>query len=112
MLTVPETDRQPKVPVVHRPGAYTITLERATPEYTFAHCIVTGQWAKELKRQLLKDFEVLKELHHDPLYTIQDPANVKHRKFIMLFGFRYIHTYVDATNGKTMHIYSTRPQLS
>ena len=98
-------DHQLIVPVVQR-EAYTLSLERGTKEHTFVHCTVHGKWTKATKRQLQHDFDILRWLHRDPLYTIFNPEDRKHEKFISMFGFRFTLEYVDALSGRLTHLYT------
>ncbi|WP_375292307.1 hypothetical protein [Sphingomonas melonis] len=103
--SLPEPDHQLKVPVVCRP-VYTLYLEQATPAHTFIHCDIHGRWSPRIKRELIADWIALKNLHGGPLYALHAPADRKHLKFLHLFGFRRVSSFIDRT-GHAKEIFST-----
>ena len=81
-----------KVPVVVRPE-YTILYERV-PGVTFVHCEVRKGWTKEVKARLKEDWRTLCSLiSPEPIYALHDPEDLKHEKFLKMFGFEFVHRY-------------------
>lgn len=99
-------DHQLKVPVVRRP-AFTIYLEQATPRHTFIHCTVHVRWSPAVKAELADAFAALKDLHGGPFFAVHRPHDTKHKKFLQMYGFRFVSTFT-ASDGSTRHIYGTR----
>lgn len=88
----PEPDHQFKVPVVQRPE-YTLYLERATRNHSFIHCDIHVRWSPQVKQRLLNDWKTLKDLHGHPIYALHTPGDVKHLKFLRMFGFKFLRNY-------------------
>ena len=104
-MGVPVADHQFKVPVVRRPD-FTLFLEQATRHHTFIHCSVY-RWSPAVKKQLLADWQVLKGLVGAPIYALHTPGDIKHHKFLRLFGFHLVTSYPDDAAGAVREIFST-----
>lgn len=104
-MKIPEPEHQLKVPVVRR-KMYTLYLEQATPSHTFIHCDIHGRWAPWVKRALEADWNTLHGLHGGPLYALHNPNDIKHAKFITMFGFKKAASFKDSA-GRSMEIYIT-----
>lgn len=90
-----------RVPVVQRPE-YQILYEQYE-NLTFVHCNVY-KWTPSVKQKLIKDADVLVELHGGPIYTIHEPEDRKHFKFIELFDFKFVQQ-IFGEDGKIRHLY-------
>lgn len=78
-----------RVPAIEYTGVYTVSLEECLG-FTFIHCDVHTKWSPTVKRSLKVDFARLRErLDGTPLYTLSDTRDLKHHKFLGLFGFKY-----------------------
>ena len=97
--------RSYKVPVVRRPS-YCIMLER-TGNFTFIHCDVYTPWTKTVQKAFQADLMALKALHPQPIYAIHTPGDAKHLKFLKLSGFQRTGTYLCASSGKRLTLYTT-----
>lgn len=102
---LPAPDHQLKVPVVRRPE-YTLYLEQATPHCTFIHCDIHARWSSRIKRRLTADWAALHGLHGGPFYAQHDPHDRLHLKFLTLFGFHRVASFIDST-GRAREIYRT-----
>jgi hypothetical protein len=104
-MGLPVSDPQPKVPVVRR-AVYTLYFEQATPHHTFIHCDIHARWSPEIKRQLAADWTVLKDLHGGPIYAQHTPGDRLHAKFLTLFGFHHVVSFLDH-EGTSREIHQT-----
>ena len=104
-MILPVPDHQWKVPVVRR-DAYTLFMEQATPQHTFIHCDINGRWSAKTKRLLAVDWAALKDLHGGPIYAQHTPGDRLHAKFLHLFGFRRVASFIDRT-GHAREIHQT-----
>lgn len=93
-MKIPEPDHQFKVPVVRR-SMYTLHLEQATRSHTFIHCELHVPWSPRVKQALAADFATLKSLHGGPIYALHDPSDIKHHKFLSMFGFKWSASFKD-----------------
>ena len=93
-MGLPVPDPQAKVPVVRR-AMYTLFFEQATPHHTFIHCDIHARWSSATKRALAVDWVVLKGLHGGPIYAQHTPGDHLHAKFLTLFGFRRVASFID-----------------
>lgn len=96
--------RSLKVPVVTR-SDYAIQFEHSDDK-TFIHCAVFAPWSKSVKEKLMADFETLKSLTSERIYAAHDPLDLKHEKFLRMFGFKP-RSIIDGADGKTTIVYST-----
>lgn len=105
MLTIPSTAvPERKVPVIVRPGAYTVYFER-TSGLTFIHCDIHGRWTKDTKTRLSADWKALRDIHEgSPIYALHTPNDTKHEKFLLMMGFRYAASFTG-TDGSPHDIY-------
>lgn len=99
-------EAQLKVPVVRR-LYYTIFLEQATPYSTFAHCTVHVPWSRKVKQALEEDWARLRSLHGGPFFALHDPEDIKHDKFVKMFGFRQVSQFISPSDGRLYHIMKT-----
>lgn len=90
-----------RVPVILRPF-YTVYFQRYNNE-TWIHCDVV-HWSPSARKQLSKDFEQLVHLHDDPIYAVHEIGDEKHKKFLDLFGFRFLRNIIG-TDFKKRQIY-------
>lgn len=104
-MEIPEPDHQLKVPVVRR-SEYTLFLEQATARHPFIHCDIHSRWSPAVKAQLARDFATLKALHGGPFYALHDPSDLKHHKFLRMFGFKWAASFPDRL-GRQTEIYAT-----
>lgn len=81
-----------KVPVC-KTAEYVVYFEEQL-NGTVIHCDVF-KWNKEVRIKILKTWEVIKGLHGGPIYAIHDPQDLKHEKFLKLFGFTKLKTVFD-----------------
>lgn len=100
MIIVPER----KVPVILRPGDYTVSFERTTG-LTFIHCDIHRTWTPALKRRLMDDFTTLRGLHEEPILALHDPGDAKHEKFLRTFGFHRIGEFAEPETGTRREVY-------
>jgi hypothetical protein len=104
-MIVPETALpERKVPVIVRPS-YTVFLER-TSGLTFVHCDVHSAWTPKTKAALLRDWSNLLALHEAPILALHDPGDLKHEKFLRMFGFTRLTSFKD-TSGSEREIHTT-----
>lgn len=94
-----------KVPVIVRPGAYTVSLER-TDGLTFGHCDIHTRWTPTIKAALREDWRRFLELHEAPILALHTPGDRKHAKFLSIFGFRFIGSH-QTPDGTTLEIFAT-----
>lgn len=104
-MEIPEPDHQFKVPVVRRPE-YTLYFEQATRVHTFIHCDVHTRWSPAVKTRLAQDFAALKSLHGGPILALHEPGDLKHHKFLRMFGFKWAAHFHDRL-GRRMEIFVT-----
>lgn len=105
MIVPTEAHHELKVPVIIRPGDYTVLFER-TSGLTFIHCDVVGRWSRSLKDRLRRDFDQLKALHaSEPIHALHHPGDRKHEKFLKLFGFRLSASFTGP-DGDPLQIYA------
>lgn len=104
-MIIPETALpERKVPVIVRP-AYTVSLER-TSGLTFIHCDVHSAWTPAIKSALKRDWSALLAMHEAPILALHDPRDRKHEKFLRMFGFSRLTSFVDPL-GTELEIHST-----
>lgn len=103
-MGAPVADHQLIVPVVRR-ADYVLSLEQVNKDHTFIHCDVL-RWSPVVKRQLLADWQVLKDLVGAPIFALHVVGDSKHHKFLRLFGFHHVLSYTDAFEDD-LEIYST-----
>ena len=82
-----------KIPVIYN-NDYIVFLENDFG-FTFIHC-ECKKWTKEVKKNLLVDFEKLFEIHRSEIYAIHEIDDVKHKKFLGIFGFEYLKDFVGS----------------
>ena len=96
-----------RVPVIHRTGLYTVTLESAW-HHTFIHCDIHTKWTRLVKRKLQQDFSNLIELSDvQEFYTLSATDDHKHHKFLALFGFT-LEDEVPCDEGRIRHLYQLK----
>lgn len=76
-----------KTPVIKRQD-YVVYFENYEG-YTFIHCDC-HRWSKDVKQNLIKDFDVLFSIHGDSVYALHDKQDNKHLKFLTMFKFKYL----------------------
>lgn len=81
-----------KTPVVVRDD-YTLYLEDYNG-FWFIHCDCQ-RWTKTVKKQM---FEDLIAVQKDDFYALHEIGDVKHEKFLKLFGFEFLEDFVGADN--------------
>lgn len=89
-----------KLPVIQRED-YTVYFEPVDYKgryITFIHCDVHNQWTKSVKESLQTDFNSLIGLRSDPIFCLHDKEDRKHRKFINMFGFKYLYEGEELDN--------------
>lgn len=92
---------EPKVPVCVRAN-YTIFLERCFGR-TWLHCDVR-RWSAATKREMAKDFAVIRQMQGEPLYALNDPPGCKkHQKFMRSMGMRLDKIY--ECDDSTHHVF-------
>lgn len=94
MIVPHEAVPERKVPVIVRPGRYTVSLER-TSGLTLVHCSV-HTWSPSISRSLKADWKAFLNLHDGPLLALHTPGDRKHLHFLRIFGFEYLTSYHDA----------------
>ena len=75
-------------------------------DLTFIHCELKTTWTKTVKENLIRDFEVLKELRNAPIYAIHEIGDNKHYKFLQLFGFTLLQDVI-CTDGVKRQVFIT-----
>jgi len=98
------SDPQLKVPVIRR-SDYTLSLDQANRQDCFIHCDVHARWSPRIQRELRADFETLKGLHGGPFHALHDPEDLKHLKFLRMFGFGFHSRRL--VDGRLMEIHRT-----
>lgn len=93
---IPNLDPQPRVPVIRRP-AYTVSLEQHG-DHSFVHCDVRA-WSPSARQALSADWQAFQALHGGPILALHTPGDRKHLKFLTLFGFHRVTSYVDRLHG-------------
>lgn len=73
-----------KVPVCKRKD-FLVRLEEHL-NGTFIHCDVFN-YNKVVRNELLEVWKVISWLHGGPIYALHDVSDLKHKKFLNLFGF-------------------------
>lgn len=66
-------------------------------QYNFIHCDCF-KWSKEVKKQLIQDFDSLVSLHRRDIYALHELGDNKHLKFIQIFNFTYVQDVVGLDN--------------
>ena len=82
-----------KIPVIYSQD-YTVFFENDCG-FTIIHCDCE-RWTKEVKKQLIDDFEKLCEIHRNEIYAIHEIGDVKHEKFLSIVGFEYLKDFVGS----------------
>jgi len=82
-----------KTPVIFH-NDYVVFLENDCG-FTFIHCDCI-KWTKSVKKNLLSDFKKLFEIHRSEIYAIHEMGDVKHKKFLSIFGFEYLKDFVGS----------------
>jgi hypothetical protein len=93
-----------KIPVIHN-NDYIIYLEDDCG-FTFIHCDCV-RWTKKVKQNGLCDLKKLFEVHRNDIYAIHEIGDVKHNKFLRIFGFEYLKDFVG-TDEKLRQIFVRR----
>lgn len=70
---------------------------------TFIHCDCV-KWTKEIKKQLLEDFNKLLSIHRNDIYALHELGDAKHEKFLKVFGFTFLSEFTGVDN-LIKHIY-------
>lgn len=90
-----------KVPVVNREH-YVIHLEVFNDMYWY-HTDVF-KWTPEIKKEYLKDLDVLQRLTDSPFYGLVEESNIKLGKFGITIGFHYLRDLIG-NDSKTYKVY-------
>lgn len=94
-----------KIPVVITQD-FIIYLENDSG-FTFIHCDVLSKWSKKIKKELLKSFKEVVSHHQQELFALHTPNDKKHEKFLNMFNFKYLQTFVGLDES-TYDIYIWR----
>lgn len=73
----------------------------------FIHCDILVKWTKEVKKKLAKSFELLSTEYGKELFALHTPADKKHEKFLKMFDFSYLSSFVG-NDGNNYDIYVWR----
>ena len=96
-----------RVPVIERDD-YTIWFqpyEDADGEViTFIHCEIHNRWTKQVKLAVAADYAQLRDMTRQAFYTLSEPTDTKHHKFLTIFGFKH-HKDVQLGDGSVKHIF-------
>lgn len=84
-----------KVPVLVRPH-YKVLFE-VFADKLWIHSSFT-KWNKTIKQQAQQDFNTLMSLVNLPVLALHDPEDLKHKKFLNLFGFVYLKDTLGKDN--------------
>ena len=84
-----------KVPVIS--SADYIVYFEPYEQYNFIHCDCFG-WSKQIKRQLIEDFDLLTSVYRKDIYALHEVGDNKHLKFIQIFNFTYVKDIVGLDN--------------
>lgn len=84
-------DTSIRILVIRRAGKYSVWYQPYN-DALFIHCDVYAKWTKTLKRELQQDFQTLMSLCDQRLYVLAHIEDLKHHKFLMMFGFKNIDT--------------------
>lgn len=84
-----------KVPVIYKKD-YTVLFE-VFADKLWIHCKV-NKWSKTVKQKLKQDFNLLMSLVNLPVFALHDPEDLKHKKFLNLFGFVYLRDTMGKDN--------------
>jgi hypothetical protein len=84
-----------KIPVIYKKD-YTVLFE-AFADKLWIHCKV-NKWSKTVKQSLKQDFNTLMSLVNLPVFALHDPEDLKHKKFLNLFGFVYLKDTLGKDN--------------
>ena len=96
-----------RIPVISKSGQYTVTLEMCRG-LVFIHCDIHAKWTPSIKRQLVSDFNQFLQLSDDQtLFTLSAVDDLKHHKFLKLFGFTYVDK-VPCDGALTRVLYKLR----
>lgn len=92
-----------KVPVVHN-ESFTIYLE-AYKGLLYIHCDVY-KWSKSTRKKMEVALEYLLAKYQQPLYAPHDDDNdLKHRKFLDMYGFKYFGIVKDIDDdSRTVYV--------
>lgn len=75
---------------------YTVFLEHYKG-LNIIHCDCY-RWSKEVKQNLITDFNKLLDIHRKPLYAIHEIEDSKHLKFLNMMGFIWHNDFVGSDN--------------
>jgi hypothetical protein len=84
-----------KVPVIVS-ADYTVYFE-PYEQYNFIHCDCS-KWSKQVKKQLIEDFDLLTSVYRKDIYAFHELGDNKHLKFINIFKFTYVKDIVGFDN--------------
>ena len=84
-----------KTPVIQSDN-YIVYFE-AYEQHNFIHCDCFG-WSKQIKKQLIEDFNLLTSVYRKDIYAIHELGDNKHLKFIQIFNFTYVKDIVGLDN--------------
>lgn len=82
---------------------YRVCLQQSG-SYPIVHCDILTRWTKQVKNDLVRDWEAFRSLANSPMLTLhwEDQDN-KHIKFLEMMGFEYSHSITR--DGKSVDVY-------
>lgn len=86
---------------------YTLYIEYGEydgKECIFAHCDVY-KWTKTVKDNIIKDVYFVASVQSLPVYTVNDPTDIKHRKFLYMVGFIPCNQVVILQDGSQKELF-------
>ena len=86
-----------KLPVV-KENEFTIYLEEYEGN-TFIHCDINTNWNKKVKNKLKIKFKEMTKLYRQNLYANHPKGDEKHKKFLKMFGFEYLNSFLGKDNN-------------
>lgn len=105
MQAATNTSQSIRIPVIQTPN-YTVYFQSILIndlEYTFVHCDVR-EWSLTVLRSLRSDWNCLLDLHNAPLLALSEDGDEKHKKFLELFGFKYLQQ-IKGEDNVLRHLY-------
>jgi len=66
--------------------------------YTFIHCDVKVKWTKEVKKKLKEVYKTITDSYSENIFANHEQQDKKHEKFLKMFGFEYLNSFVGKDN--------------